>query len=438
MEKYDVVIVGGGILGTSLSYWISLLYEGRIAVLEMEESVAFHTSGRNTGIIHRPFYLDPQKRKVFARSAQISFGLWKKYAAMKHLPWKEIGTIEVATNGDQLKTLEKYLKWALENGMEQKEVELLNADDVRRVEPNVICLGALYAKTDTSVDYKAFTQALKEDAVANGVQFLFGFKVQDVRVEKNQIKVMPAGNVSPIEAKFLLNCAGGNSVDIAHFFGAGLDYTDLHFRGEYLEIAPEQAHLVNTNIYSVPRHPDLPFLDPHWIVRENGKREIGPNAVLVAGSKTYEGFFNDFGELVRKVFERPLKNKLKLFINPDFLKLASEEWMSSISKHAMIKRIRKFIPNLKVEHLLKKGTAGIRSSVINSEGRFVKEAIEFSAPCSYHIINYNSPGATGAPVYTAYLVDKLAKNGVFSHLKKRKSFTNDFWNFEKTLNEFYS
>ena len=166
MQKYDITIIGGGVLGTSLSYWLSLLYEGNIAVLEMEPGVARHTSGRNTGVIHRPFYMDPEKRKVFARCAQISFGLWGTYAKLKGLPWSPVGTIEVATDERQIKILEKYHLWALKNGMKDSEVEFLTPLDVHKLEPNVECLGAIHSKTDTSVDYRAFTESLKEDAAA--------------------------------------------------------------------------------------------------------------------------------------------------------------------------------------------------------------------------------------------------------------------------------
>jgi L-2-hydroxyglutarate oxidase len=97
MEPWDVVIVGGGILGTSVSYWLGNQYEGRIAVLEKERDVAVHTSYRNTGVVHRPFYLDPNARRVFARSSQTSYGLWKAYAKERNLPWSPVGTFEVAT-----------------------------------------------------------------------------------------------------------------------------------------------------------------------------------------------------------------------------------------------------------------------------------------------------------------------------------------------------
>ena len=86
MEPWDVTIVGGGVLGTSVAYWLANRYEGRIAVLEKEIDVAAHTSRRNTGVVHRPFYLDPVDRKVFARCAQIAYGMWKEYAAARGLP----------------------------------------------------------------------------------------------------------------------------------------------------------------------------------------------------------------------------------------------------------------------------------------------------------------------------------------------------------------
>src|SRR5437867_7741520 len=111
MEPWDVTIVGGGILGTSFAYWLANRYDGRIAVLEKESQVAMHTSRRNTGVVHRPFYLDPVGRKVFARSAQTAYGMWKAFAAERGLPWLPVGTFEVAVHPDQVSRLEKYRDW---------------------------------------------------------------------------------------------------------------------------------------------------------------------------------------------------------------------------------------------------------------------------------------------------------------------------------------
>jgi L-2-hydroxyglutarate oxidase len=432
-EKQDIVIVGGGILGTGLAYWLSQLYQGRIVLVESDGGVARQTSGRNTGVIHRPFYLNPDRRKTFARCAQISYGLWKSYAQLRGLPWKEIRTIEVATEEHEVPTLHKYMKWALQNGMDGSEIEYLSPEQVRKIEPHVHCHGAVYSKTDTAVDYRTFTEALQKEAEAAGVKFLLNHEVSGAESRPSGVTVRFKGGQPSLETKFLINCAGGNAVDIAHLFGVGMEYTDLHFRGEYWQAEGEKAGLVNTNIYSVPRHAELPFLDPHWIVRADGRREIGPNAVLVAGSRTYDGFFSSVGELVGKVFEAPLANKFRLFTNPEFLRLAAEEWQSSISKSSMVKRVQKFIPEIGVDDFTKRGTAGVRSSVIDSKGNFMKEAIEFSTANSFHIINYNSPGATGAPAYTALLADKLSKSGALSHLQKKTAPQNGHWNYKEII-----
>jgi len=96
LSKYDLAIIGGGILGTTISYWLSTLYDIKICILEKESSVAMHTSSRNTGVVHSPFYLDPKKRKSSAISSLISHDLWAILAKKKSLPWFEVGTIEIA------------------------------------------------------------------------------------------------------------------------------------------------------------------------------------------------------------------------------------------------------------------------------------------------------------------------------------------------------
>jgi len=164
LEPWDVTIIGGGILGTSVSYWLANQYEGRIAVIEKEQQVAVHTSKRNTGVVHRPFYLDPVKRRVFARSSQAAYGMWKSYAKERGLPWSPVTTLEVATREEDLRRVEKYLHWGLENGMGEDELEVLTAEEVRKLEPHVRSHGAIWSKTDTSVDYPSFTRALRGDA----------------------------------------------------------------------------------------------------------------------------------------------------------------------------------------------------------------------------------------------------------------------------------
>ena len=81
--------------------------------------------------------------------------------------------------------------------------------------------------------------------------------------------------------------AGGAALHLAHSMGLAKGYSALHFRGEYWVAPPAFRDLTKMSIYSVPRYPEYPFLDPHWVVRIDGRREVGPNAVLVSGPFAY-------------------------------------------------------------------------------------------------------------------------------------------------------
>ena len=173
MKNFDIAIVGGGVLGTSISYWISNLYDLNVCVIDKESDVAKHTSGRNTGVVHTPFYLDPVKKKIFAKSAYLSNELWKKLANKTHTPWNEVGTIEIALDEKQHKTLEKYKKWGIQNGVSENNLTLLDSNEVKQKEKNVVCHSGLFCKSDISTDYTRLTQEVKKISIQNSTEFIF-------------------------------------------------------------------------------------------------------------------------------------------------------------------------------------------------------------------------------------------------------------------------
>ena len=431
MEKFDIAIIGGGILGTSISYWLSNLYNKKICVIEKESNVAQHTTGRNTGVVHTPFYLEPTKKKVFARSAQISHDLWKKLADKSSTPWNEVGTIEVALDENQNKTLEKYQKWGIQNGVSEENLKLLDKNGVKQKENNIECYSGLLCKSDVSTNYSLLTKELQKISEKNSTTFLFQKEVKSFLLKNCLTQIIFTDN-SYIECDYVINCSGGNSLDIAKQFHLFESYTDLHFRGEYWIAEKQFENLVKTNIYSVARHPEFPFLDPHWIKRVDGSTEIGPNAVPVPTPETYEGFVTDIPTTISKLGEILTGGAKKLFLNPDFLSLISHEFRSSISKEVMIQRVMKFIPSLKPEYFLKKGTAGIRTPVISPEGSFINDVLEREGENSFHIVNYNSPGATGAPAYSALVVKKLQSKGILEQPETQKNL---LWDFHSIIDE---
>ena len=310
--------------------------------------------------------------------------------------------MEVALDEAQCVRLKKYKEWSLRNGMEDVEVRLLSSGEACEIEPNVKCMGALLCATDTAVDFGMFTRALKDDAVRAGVEFQMGKRVRRVREATDDIDV-ECDDGKIVHAGYIVNCAGGGALAVAHMMGAAVEYADLNFRGEYLTVEGESARVASRNIYSVPRHSEFPFLDPHYVVRADGRVEIGPTAVPVFGPYVYRGFGNPFGKLC----ERPRINILRLLGNPEFLILCAQEWASAFSTRLMVSRVRKFLPSLQLGDCVRRGNAGVRAALIDREGGFIKEVVEVRGRRSLHILNYNSPGATGAPAYAMSLVDAI-------------------------------
>jgi len=431
LTKYDIAIIGGGILGTTISYWISSLYDVNLCVIEKESDVAMHASSRNTGVVHSPFYLDPKTKKVLAKSALISYDMWKTLAKKEKIPWNKTGVFELARNEEQHKSLEEFMQWGDENGIPSDDLELLDRKDVLKHEPNIDCYSAIYCKREVSTDFGAFTRIIKNESKKNGTKFLLQKNVKDIE-KKDSSSTIIFEDGSKISTGLVINCAGGNSLDIAQLLGLVSEYSDLHFRGEYWIAEPKYQDLVKSTIYTVAEFKGYPFLDPHWIKKANGQTEVGPNAVPVLSPETYSGYLGDASTSISKLKDILTGNALKLFYDSEFLSLISKEWLSSISKTAMISRVKKFIPKIKPEFFLKKGTAGIRSPIISPQGKFLLDVMEIENEHSFNIINYNSPGATGAPAYSAFIVQKLQERGFLDFNENSKE---SIWSFDDVINQ---
>ena len=413
-DNFDIIIIGGGILGTSLSYFLSFLNKSKkIAVIEQEHNVAYHTSGRNTGKVHAPYLYNPEKKKLFANAAFHGYEMWKEYSKLRNLPFKEDGVIEVALEEKDIKVLEKYLKWGKQNGIEEKDIELMNKTELKKVEPEIKCEAALYAHRDGSTDYSILTKSIMKDSKENGINFLLDTKATQIKKVDDKWEITINKNYK-IFANFLINAAGGQAIDIAHNMKVAKNLTDVHFRGEYWKTPKKYHSLTKTSVYSVPEFPDYPFLDPHWIIRVDGSCEIGPNAVPVFSPYGYNNSEN-IKEFIPKIFEMLGSGARKIIFDKQFQELAFSEIQSSMSKSVMIERVKKFLPKINVNEITQKGTAGIRSSVINEKGKFVPDVILLEEDASFHILNYNSPGATGALPFSAHVINQLHKTGLFEN-----------------------
>jgi (S)-2-hydroxyglutarate dehydrogenase len=439
---YNVAIIGAGILGASIAYFLSSVTNSRIILIEQEKGVALHTSSRNTGKVHAPFLYDPIKKKFFAKAASLGFEMWKEYCKLKSLPFVQDGVMEVATSDNNVDRLNTYLMWGEANGLRNGEdFWLLDKSQVKEIEPNVNCAAAILCEKDASVDFGLITQHLIEDSWAFGCKVLLGNKLKGIfrwnNCENIDLSVTNGVEEYIITTQFLINAAGGNAVDIAHSLGIAKKYTDFHFRGEYWQAPPEYHNLTNRSIYSVPKFPEYPFLDPHWIVRIDGRREVGPNAVPVFGPYAYNWITNA-KNFIPKITESIRAPGIpRVLFDKKFLTLLGHEVQSSLSKTVMINRVKEFLPQLRASSFQNRGTSGVRSSLISPEGKFVSDTLVLREYSSINILNYNSPGATGALPMGAAIVYDLLHSGIINKNedKENQSEKKSIWDVQEISNE---
>jgi (S)-2-hydroxyglutarate dehydrogenase len=436
--QYDVAIIGGGILGASVAYFLSSTGKSRVVLVEQEKSAAFHASSRNSGKVHAPFLYDPSRKRFFAKAAFLGFKMWKEYCEQKSLPFVQDGVIEIATCDSDIDRLNNYLAWGVANGLEEKkDFWLLDKNQIKKIEPNVDCKSAILCVKDASVNYGFITQSLIQDSQLLGCRILLDSKVMristhEVKGQDIRLSMRSGDNDYTITTQYLINTAGGNAVDIAHSLGIAKLFTDFHFRGEYWQAPAEYFNLTKRSIYSVPKFPEYPFLDPHWIVRIDGRREIGPNAVPTFGPYAY-GWRENAKNLIPKFIESiKARGTYRILLDQRFLTLLGHEARSSLSKTVMINRVKKFLPQLKASKFVQRGTAGIRSLVVGPEGRFVPDTMVVKGDHSMHILNYNSPGATGALPMGAAIASDLLHNGIIQNDSIDKGrIKKPIWDFQQ-------
>ena len=438
MKHYNIAIVGAGVIGSSIAYILSAFSNLKVVLIEMESSPAVHTSSRNTGVIHRPFYLNPEKKFIFARSSQYSYEMWKELAIKYSLPWKENGTIEVATTDHDWDTIENYKIYSEKNGIKQNEFKILNKDEIKELEPKVDAEMAFYSKTDTNVSFGSFTRKLVDLSINAGLDVLFNSKIISIDDLNGNLLLSNNGKEKRISSDLIINASGGGSLRIAKSINLANKYSVLHFRGDYWRLRQDNNLNISHNIYSVPQHLKYPFLDPHFIVRPDGVKEIGPNAHLVGSPYGYRK-----GDLNRRnryndLLSLPLLPKLKLFTNLEFLSMVRKEWKSSTFQGEMIKRVKKFIPEINENMISGSGLSGVRHSLIDNKG-FVPEVIIETGQHSIHILNFNSPGATGSPAFSCYLIEQMIRNGLLDNVNiNTESKNNMIWagQIEKVMDIF--
>ena len=393
---YDLCVIGGGIVGLAAAAKFREAYPGAgILVLEKESGVARHQTGHNSGVIHSGIYYAPGsfKAELCRKGAAETVAFCQAHA----IPYDVCGKLLVATSAAELARMDQLFQRARENKV---GAERLDAAELRRREPNISGLGALFVPSTGIVDYAQICEAMARDLRSAGGRIELGAEVTGIAEAVEYVTVTAGG--AEWKARHLIVCGGLQADRLARLAGLPADFQIVPFRGEYYRLPPSKNGIVKALIYPVP-DPALPFLGIHLTRMIDGGVTVGPNAVLGWSREGYPKFSFSPGDTAA-------------FLRfPGFWRLMARhvgsgvrELRNSLSKSRYLAECRKYCPSLQLADLMPY-RAGIRAQAVLRDGTLVHDFIFEETPRTLHVCNAPSPAATSALPIGAMIVERLAK-----------------------------
>ncbi|MFP5022297.1 L-2-hydroxyglutarate oxidase [Pseudonocardia phyllosphaerae] len=388
--SYDLVVVGGGIVGLATAY--AATNAGlSVAVVEREPALADHQTGNNSNVIHSGLYYAPGGYK--ARLAVAGCRETVEFCREHDLPHRVCGKLVVATEPEELPRMEELQRRGDANGVENHR---LDEAGMREHEPDVRGLAALWVPSTGICDYRSIAEKLGELIGKNGGEIHTGRTVTGFARRPGDVVVRTGGG--DLLGSRVVVCGGLRCDELAHLAGADPGVRIVPFRGEYSGFSDRAASLVRGLIYPVP-DPAFPFLGVHATRGVDGHVHAGPNAVLALAREGY-----DWSTI------KP-KELLGTLTYPGMLKVAQKHWrygigevQRSLSKKAMVRQIQRLLPDVTAEDLHPAG-AGVRAQAVKADGTLVDDFLFLDQPgpagaggagSILHVLNAPSPAATAA------------------------------------------
>jgi L-2-hydroxyglutarate oxidase len=382
--KYDIVIIGGGIVGLASAY--NLLKEQpnlKLALVEKEDALAAHQTGHNSGVIHSGIYYKPGSLK--ATNCINGYNMLIEFCEQNDIKFDLCGKLIVATEEWELPLLDNIYNRGLENGLDK--IKYVEQADIASYEPHMRGIRAVHVPYTGIIDYTEVCLKLAKWVTKWGGEIYTNCKAEDITEFSNFVEVKTSQKT--FTTNMIVNCAGLYCDKVAQMAGEKIDTRIIPFRGEYYMLKPEKRYLVKNLIYPVP-DPNFPFLGVHFTRMVDGGVEAGPNAVFAFKREGYHKTDVDFTEMMESLMW------------PGFQKVAKKYWKTGIgefyrsfSKTAFTNALRKFIPSVQEDDLIP-AEAGVRAQACDRDGGLLDDFKIIEKPHAVHILNAPSPAATSS------------------------------------------
>jgi len=394
--NYDVLIVGGGIVGLGTAWRLQQARPGlRLLLLEKEPGLGRHQTGHNSGVLHSGLYYKPGSAK-----AQLAVsGLQQMLAFCREhgVPHEQCGKIVVATSAEELPRLDLLWERGLANGLQG--LRRLTSPEIQEIEPHAAGLAAIHVPQEGIVDYPAVTAKLGDLIRGAGGEIRLNTRVE--KLVSNGGGWVAETSDGRFEAKFVITCAGLQSDRLVKAAGGTPTAKIIPFRGEYFKIRPERQHLVRHLIYPVP-DPKFPFLGVHFTRLIHGGIEAGPNAVLAFAREGYRWTQVNVRDLAEAVLFPGLWRFLAKYPS-----MCGYEVRRSLSRAEFTRSLQKLVPEIRSSDL-ETGGAGVRAQAMTADGKLVEDFHFEEGPGLLHVLNAPSPAATAALAIGETIARKVA------------------------------
>ncbi len=394
---YDIIIIGGGIVGFSTAMQLKDLdSQLKIAVLEKEALPAAHQTGHNSGVIHAGVYYEPGSLK--ARFCVQGCEETKQFCEKYKIPYQVPGKLIVATHEREIDRMENLAIRCKANGL---TVERLTAAETQRRQPGLSSVGAFFVKETGIVNWREVCEKYAELFKKAGGDIFYHKEVMSIKETANSVALRTRDG-SKYTTQYLITCSGLYADRLVRLSGLKTTFKIVPFRGEYFRLKDTYDHYFRQLIYPVP-DPSLPFLGVHFTPQVGGYTTVGPNAVLALAREGYhwgkinlKDCYDTFSHLpVWKVIFRHFPATCK-------------EVLGSISKRHYLKLIHQYFPGIKEEELTKY-PAGVRAQAVGSEGNLLNDFLFVESERILHTCNAPSPAATSSLPIGRYIIEKIEK-----------------------------
>ena len=246
MDRYDVLIIGAGVTGSSIARELSR-YDLKIAVLEKASDVCEGTSKANSGIVHAGFDAKPgTKKALFNVKGSL---MMEELSKELDFPYKRNGSLVLCFSKEDEPKLDELLKRGEQNGV--KDIRILSHDEVKELEPNVSdeVVSALYAPTGAIVCPFGLTIAMAENAAVNGAEFFLDHEVTDIQKAEEGFLVKAGGD--NFISKLIINAAGV-CADMIHNMVCEDKISIVARKGEYCLYDKKVGNTVSCTVFKLP------------------------------------------------------------------------------------------------------------------------------------------------------------------------------------------